>query len=80
MNVDQVIDSLCKGDDDVSTFMGIEVDPGESQSESSTFAHFERPKRLSSSSSASNRASFLAKGGDAFQHGRRQRHSEVYRG
>ena len=30
MNVDQLIDSLCKGDDDISTFTELEVDPGES--------------------------------------------------
>ena len=30
MNVDPLIDSLCKGDDDVSTFTGLEVDPAES--------------------------------------------------
>ena len=30
MHVDQLINSLCRGDDDVSTFTGIEVDPGES--------------------------------------------------
>ena len=28
--MDQLIKSLCRGDDDVSTFTGIEVDPGES--------------------------------------------------
>ena len=30
MNVDQLIDSLCRGDDDAATFRRIEVDPGES--------------------------------------------------
>ena len=30
MNVDQLINSLCRGDDDAATFTGIEVDPGES--------------------------------------------------
>ena len=29
MNVDQLINSLCRGDDDAATFTGIEVDPGE---------------------------------------------------
>ena len=30
MNVDQLINSPCRGDDDAATFTGIEVDPGES--------------------------------------------------
>ena len=30
MNVDQLINSLCRGDDGAATFTGIEVDPGES--------------------------------------------------
>ena len=30
MNVDQLINSLCRGDDDAATFTEIEVDPGES--------------------------------------------------
>ena len=30
MNMDQLINSLCRGYDDAATFMGIEVDPGES--------------------------------------------------
>ena len=30
MNVDQLINSLCRGDDDAATFRRIEVDPGES--------------------------------------------------
>ena len=30
MNMDQLINSLCRGDDDAATFTGIEVDPGES--------------------------------------------------
>ena len=28
MNVDQLINSLCRGNDDAATFTGIEVDPG----------------------------------------------------
>ena len=30
LNVDQLINSLCRGDDDAATFRRIEVDPGES--------------------------------------------------
>ena len=30
MTMDQLINSLCRGDDDAATFKGIEVDPGES--------------------------------------------------
>ena len=65
MNVDKLIDSLCRGDDDAATFTGIEVDPGESladtvQSGVIDIRPFERPKRLSSTSLGSNRVSFLA--------------------
>ena len=30
MNVDQLVNSFCRGDDDAATFTGIEVDPRES--------------------------------------------------
>ena len=40
MNVDQLINSLCRGDDDVATFMGIEVDPGESLADTATQSGF----------------------------------------
>ena len=35
MNVDQLINSLCRGDDDAATFRRIEVDPGVSLAEHS---------------------------------------------
>ena len=62
MNVDQLINSFGRGDDDAATFAGIEVDPGESLADTaaqsgSTFVHFGRPKRLSSTSLDSNRVS-----------------------
>ena len=31
MDVDQLISSLCRGEEDVTTFTGLEVDPGESR-------------------------------------------------
>ena len=66
MNVDQLINSLGRGDDDAATFAGIEVDPGESLADTaaqsgSTFVRFGRPKRVSSTSLASNRVSSQAR-------------------
>ena len=52
VNVDQLIDSLCKGDNDVSTSRGLKSTQASHSPtqlhkvESSTFVRFERPKRL----------------------------------
>ena len=62
--MNQLISSLCRSND-VATFSGIEVDPGESladtaaQSGISMSALFGRPKRLSSTNLASNHVSSL---------------------
>ena len=67
-SMSQLISSLCRGND-IATFSGIEVDPGESLAdtaaplhrvESSMSALFERPKKLFSTSLDSNRVSSLA--------------------
>ena len=54
VNVDQLINSLCRGDDDAATFWRIEVDPGEPLADTAAqsgvidmSALFGRPKRLS---------------------------------
>ena len=65
-NMNQLISSLCRGEDDAATFTGIEVDPGESLAD--TAAHsgvidvrqFRKAKRLSSTSLDSNLLSSLA--------------------
>ena len=56
MNMDQLINSLCRGDDDAANFTGIEVDPGESLADTAAqsgvidIRPFRKPKRLSSTS------------------------------
>ena len=100
MNVDQLIDSLCKGDDDVSTFTGLDVDPGESladtavqsvvidllpfrEAEEALFCKFGlKPGVIPGDNQAvgiGGKAKVLGKV-VALPHGRRQCHSEVYRG
>ena len=64
-SMNQLISSLCRGND-VATFSGIEVDPGESLADTAAQSgiidvrHFGRPKRLSSTKLASNHVSSLA--------------------
>ena len=56
MNLDQLINSFCRGDDDAAIFTGIEVDPAESLADTAAqsgvidIRRFGRPKKLSSTS------------------------------
>ena len=101
MNVDQLINSLCRGDDDAATFTGIEDDPGESladtaaqsgvidlrpfrKAEEALFHKLGLKLRVISwrqpNSGHWRQSQGVGKGRDAIWHGRRQWHSEVYRG
>ena len=101
MNVDQLINSHSRGEDDAATFTGTEVDPGESlantaaqsgvidlrpfrKAEEALFHKFGLKPRVipwrQPSSGHWRQSQGVGKGGDALRHGRRQWHSEVYRG